>query len=143
MVGTPALLALGSNLGDRQGTLERAVQSLRRTDGIQVRQVSRFIETAPIGPVQDQPAFLNGVVSIETTLLPLDLLSALKSIEVFLGRQSRKRWGPREIDLDILTYGDLQMSHPLLKIPHPEIDNRSFLRSLMDEVRAPSLSHSA
>jgi 2-amino-4-hydroxy-6-hydroxymethyldihydropteridine diphosphokinase len=131
-----AIIALGSNLGDRAQWIARAVHALKSVPGISVVKESPLIPTAPIGPVQKQPEFLNGAVLVETNLPPIDLLDALKGIESTLGRIHRERWGPREIDLDILTYGDQSVNEPRLRIPHPEISNRPFLTQLMAAVTA-------
>jgi 2-amino-4-hydroxy-6-hydroxymethyldihydropteridine diphosphokinase len=119
-------IGLGSNLGDRLGTLQRAVDSLQATPGIVVLNASNVYESAPWGYVE-QPRFLNAVVRARTTLEPLQLLVRLQSIERQLGRQRRFRWGPREIDLDILYYGDRSLSRRGLTIPHPSIEQRPFV----------------
>lgn len=94
-------------------------------------------ETKPVGPVA-QPDYLNQVVAVETDLEPLALLKACKRIEALAGRQPRERWGPRELDIDILLYGDLEMATPELTIPHPEMGNRDFVMRELAEV-APDL----
>jgi len=133
-------LGLGSNQGDRLANLSRAVQRLGETAGIRLVQMATMYETRPVGgPPQDD--FLNTVVEIETTLPPSELLSALKALEVRLGRTpSAERWGPRVIDLDILLYGDDVMAEPDLIIPHVHLHRRWFvLRPLADV--APEVVH--
>lgn len=125
-------LALGSNLGDRAAYLAGARGALAKA-GVAIVRESHIAETAPVG-VTDQPAFLNQVLAGETALEPRALLNAVKSIEQHLGRKSRQRWGPREIDIDILRYDDLNVDQPGLCIPHPELPNRPFLIDLLAEV---------
>src|SRR5437868_8818608 len=132
---TRVWLALGSNLGDREDYLAKARSALP-TAGIELMRESRVAETAPVG-VTDQPAFLNQVLEGETSLEPMALLKTVKGIEDQLGRQARQRWGPREIDIDILRYDQRQVDEPGLHIPHPELENRPFLLDLLKEIDAP------
>ena len=132
---TRAWLALGSNVGDRADYLQATRQCLP-TLGVAVIQASRVAETAPVG-VTDQPGFLNQVLEVETGLGPRSLLETVKRLEVTLGRQPRERWGPREIDIDILRYDDRAVDEPGLQIPHPELPNRPFLLDLLAEVLSP------
>lgn len=129
-----AFIGLGSNLGKCTENILRAADMLADTSGIVTLGLSTLIETKPVGPVQDQPDFTNAVAKIETTLSPLDLLDRLLSIEVRLGRVRNERWGPRVIDLDLLIYGDRQVNHARLKVPHPEIPNRPFVRAGLAEL---------
>ena len=131
---TRAWLALGSNLGDRAGYLEAALQALPEA-GISLVRASRVAETEPVG-VTDQPRFLNQVLEVETSLEPRPLLEAVKQIEQQLGRTTRQRWGPREIDIDILRYDGRTVDEPGLHIPHPELGNRPFLLDLLAEIEA-------
>ena len=104
---TDALLGLGSNLGDRLATLQRAVELLSG-EGIRAVASSRVWATAPIGGPDDQPAFLNVVIRVDPgTLGPTELLSAVNRVEATLGRVRDERWGPRTIDIDVLLWGDL------------------------------------
>ena len=103
-----------------------AIERLRAHPSIEDVRTSPFYETAPMGVV-DQPRFINLVIEMLTTLSPMDLLIALKSMEQELGRVQRTRWGPREIDLDILLYDSLVLSTERLKIPHPELYKRAFV----------------
>lgn len=130
-----AWLALGSNLGDRDAYLARARAALMLA-GVRLVHESRVAETAPLGVI-DQPAFLNQVLEVETALEPRPLLQAVKRIEVDLGRQPRERWGPREIDIDILRYDNRLVDEPGLRIPHPELRNRPFLLDLLAEIGSP------
>jgi len=132
---TRVWLALGSNLGDREDYLAKARSALP-TAGIELMRESRVAETAPVG-VTDQPAFLNQVLEGETSLEPMALLKTVKGIEDQLGRQARQRWGPREIDIDILRYDQRRVDQPGLHIPHPELENRPFLLDLLKEIDAP------
>ena len=125
-------LALGSNLGDRDGYLAAARVALSKA-GITLVRESRVAETEPVG-VTDQPRFLNQVLEVDTTLEPRALLERVKGIEQELGRQSRQRWGPREIDIDILRYDNRTVDEPGLRIPHPELTNRPFLLDLLGEI---------
>jgi 2-amino-4-hydroxy-6-hydroxymethyldihydropteridine diphosphokinase len=127
-------LALGSNLGDRDGYLRAARAALPQA-GIAVVRASRVDETEPVG-IRDQPQFLNQVLEVETSLEPRPLLDALKEIERELGRTARERWGPREIDIDILRYDGRVVDEPGLHIPHPELHNRPFLLDLLQDIGA-------
>lgn len=135
-----AFIGLGSNLGDRSDYLSRAVEQLKKIPKISVMTVSFWHETTPIGG-PPQGAFLNGVVKIETSLTPEALLTQLQSIEQVLGRpKQREPWGPRVIDLDLLTYDDLIMDTPALTIPHPQMHKRSFVLTPLAEI-APEWQH--
>ncbi len=129
---TRAWLALGSNLGDRAAYLAATRNGLAR-EGIAVVRASEVAETEPVGIVF-QPRFLNQVLEVETALEPRPLLDTIKRLETELGRQPRQRWGPREIDIDILRYDERTVDEPGLKIPHPELPNRPFLQTLLAEV---------
>jgi 2-amino-4-hydroxy-6-hydroxymethyldihydropteridine diphosphokinase len=128
-------LALGSNLGDRDGYLEAARTALPDA-GITVVRASRVAETEPVG-IREQPNFLNQVLEVETSLEPRPLLDAVKAIEQRLGRAARQRWGPREIDIDILRYDGRVVDEPGLRIPHAELQNRPFLLDLLEDIDAP------
>ncbi len=130
-------LALGANLGDRQKNLAKALRRL--AEQVAVLAISRLYETAP-AYVLDQPNFLNLAVKGQTALLPADLLSFLKDIETKIGREKTVRYGPRQIDLDILFYDDWVVHLPDLHIPHPRLTERAFvLRPLADI--APDFVH--
>ena len=124
---------MGSNLGDRAGYLRSAVGALPDAGIIMVR-ASRVAETEPVG-VRDQPHFLNQVLEVETSLEPRALLEVVKRIEQQLGRTAQVRWGPREIDIDILRYNGRTVDEPGLHIPHAELQNRPFLLDLLKELQ--------
>lgn len=136
-----AFIGLGSNLGDRLDHLRRAVTALSKTAGIEVRGASSVYETDPVGP--RQPDFLNAVVEIRTDLGPRELLEELKRIERDCGRTDGPKWGPREVDLDLLLYGSRVLHDPDLYVPHPEIASRAFvlvpLAELASDVNFPGL----
>ena len=132
-------VGLGSNLGDRRRYIEDAVGRMREAAGIVVRRVSTLIETAPVGG-PPQGNFVNGVVEIETTLGPRELLKELQAIEDALGRERAERWGPRTIDLDILLYGDEVATEADLMIPHPLMHERAFVLLPLAEI-APRARH--
>ena len=123
---TVAYVGLGANLGDRQETIERAVELLRAAPEVEVLAVSALRETDPVG-FDDQPPFLNGAAALETTLPPRELLQVLLDVERRLGRtREGPRFGPRTIDLDLLVYGDAELDEPRLTVPHPRLQERRF-----------------
>ncbi len=130
-------LALGSNLGDRQGNLETAIQCM--PPGVLVQKRSSIYETPPWG-FQDQPAFLNMVIQAETRFSPWKLLKTIKKLEGSMGRQPTFRNGPRLIDIDILFYDDLDIEQSGLVIPHPRIPERAFVLVPLAEI-APNFLH--
>jgi len=131
---TRAYLALGSNLGDRLATLQRAVDLLGAVDGIRVVRSSRVFETAPVGP--PQPEYLNAVVEVDTDLDARALLRAGHEVERELGRERRERWGPRTVDVDVLTFGDAEIDEPDLRVPHPRMHERAFVLVPLGELDA-------
>jgi 2-amino-4-hydroxy-6-hydroxymethyldihydropteridine diphosphokinase len=130
-----AFVGLGSNLGDREATLRRAVDELRLLPATEVAAVSSFRDTAPVGYV-DQPRFLNGTVELETSLVPRELLRELLRIERELGRDrsTAPPQGPRTVDLDLLLYGDERIHEPGLEIPHPRLHERRFVLEPLAEL---------
>ncbi len=128
-------LGLGSNLGDRQAHLDAAVAAL--APSVRVLRRSAIYETAPWG-YTDQPAFLNQVLEAGTDLEPKELLALLKATEKQLGRQTRFKNGPREIDIDILLIDDLVLNEDRLRVPHPGLYDRAFILTPLAEV-APEL----
>lgn len=124
-------LSLGSNLGDRNWFMDQALRELVIIDGITLLRKSPIWETDPMD-VLDQPKFLNQVLEIETDLDPIALLNICQKIERKLGRLHRMDKGPREIDIDILTYQNREMNSERLVLPHHSIDSRPFIRELMD-----------
>jgi 2-amino-4-hydroxy-6-hydroxymethyldihydropteridine diphosphokinase len=135
---TTAYVGLGANLGDRRATIDRAVELLREAQGLDVLAVSSLRETDPVG-FEEQPRFLNGAVAVETVLTARELLDLLLETERRLGRtRSARRFGPREIDLDLLVYGDAQLDEPGLTVPHPRLHERRFALEPLVEL-APAL----
>ncbi|KQB81892.1 2-amino-4-hydroxy-6-hydroxymethyldihydropteridine diphosphokinase [Leuconostoc lactis] len=133
---TRAYLSMGSNIGDRLGNLQRAVQLLHAMPAITVTAVSQVYETQPVGGVV-QDDFYNIAVRLETTLSAPELLASLHVIEQQLKRVREIHWGPRTIDLDILVFGDEVWSDDVLTIPHREMANRRFvLQPLLDVIAA-------
>jgi 2-amino-4-hydroxy-6-hydroxymethyldihydropteridine diphosphokinase len=130
-----AYVGLGANLGDREGTIRRAVDLLRAEPGIEVVAVSTLRETEPVGYL-DQPPFLNGAVAVETELPPLELLARLLEVEQALGRVrgDGPRFGPRAIDLDLLLYGREVVDEPGLTVPHPRLAERRFALEPLQEL---------
>jgi 2-amino-4-hydroxy-6-hydroxymethyldihydropteridine diphosphokinase len=124
-VGTKAYLALGSNLGDRLERLREAVRLLEEIEGVDVVRSSRVYETDPVGP--PQPAYLNAVIEVETSRSPVELLEACRAVEDALGRIRGERWGPRTIDVDVLTFDEQTVDEPDLQIPHPRMHERGFV----------------
>lgn len=121
-----AHLALGSNLGDRRANLASALAALAATPGIRVTAVSPVFETAPVGP-PGQDDYLNAVAVLETDLLPHALLDTCLAIERAHGRVRSERWGPRTLDLDLLTHGATQLHDDRLTLPHPRMAERAFV----------------
>ena len=134
-----AYIGFGSNIGDRLAHIQNAIHALSETEGITLQKISSVYQTDPVG-YEAQSQFLNGGAAIQTDLPPLFLLHALKDIETAIGRKHRIRWGPREIDLDLLIYGDLCLQTEKLVIPHPEMHLRRFVLIPLAEI-APNLVH--
>lgn len=132
-----AHLGLGSNLGDRQALLQGAIEGLRSVAGVRIVAVSRVYETDPVGG-PEQGAFLNAVVAIDTELTPHELLVEAQALEVGAHRVRLERWGPRTLDVDILTYGDATIDTPDLTVPHPRMAERGFVLAPLRDV-APDL----
>jgi 2-amino-4-hydroxy-6-hydroxymethyldihydropteridine diphosphokinase len=130
---TVAYLSLGSNLGQRDVHLSEARRRLE-DHGARLLRTSRVIESEPFG-VPDQPRFLNQVVEVEWDGSPRELLAAAKEVEGEVGRTPSVRWGPREIDVDILLFGDENLVEPDLVIPHPGLRERTFVRDPLGELR--------
>lgn len=122
---TLVAIAMGSNIGDRLGNMRKALRLMKIRE-IEVIQKSDVYETAPVGP-QDQNRFLNACIIVRTTLSPEELLFLLKNIEQAVGRIEREKWGPREIDLDIILYEDRIVNGEDLVIPHAEFRERPFV----------------
>jgi 2-amino-4-hydroxy-6-hydroxymethyldihydropteridine diphosphokinase len=120
-----AFAGLGSNVGDRLAHLRGAVEALRSAYGVEVVACSPVYETDPIGP--QQPDFLNAVVELETDLEPRELLRVFQAAEASVGRTPTQKWGPREIDIDLLLYGQARIDEPDLRVPHLQLVKRAFV----------------
>jgi 2-amino-4-hydroxy-6-hydroxymethyldihydropteridine diphosphokinase len=147
-----AYIGLGANVGDAARTLAWAVEALDAVPGVHVKAVSRLYATAPWG-VMDQPDFRNAAVAVDVRLAPLDLLGAIKELEREAGRRRRRRWGPRELDLDLLVYGrqridverppsarsvDPAKAAKRLQVPHRDLGERLFVLAPLADL-APRL----
>ncbi|MEX0992268.1 MAG: 2-amino-4-hydroxy-6-hydroxymethyldihydropteridine diphosphokinase [Actinomycetota bacterium] len=131
-----AYLGLGANLGDRLETLQRAADFLDAETSIDVVRSSRVYETRPVGGPDDQPDFLNAVIQVETGLNARALLDACLQVEDRLGRVRAERWGPRTIDIDLLTLGDERIDDEDLVVPHPRMHERMFVLAPLLELDA-------
>ena len=124
------VLALGSNLGNRRNWLIKALSLIATTKDVYLTDISPIVESKALtlaGVDSSKPKFLNCVAEIETSLKPEELLIQMQAIELELGRKRKERWGDRNIDIDIITYGIINYRSPELVIPHPETKNRSFV----------------
>jgi 2-amino-4-hydroxy-6-hydroxymethyldihydropteridine diphosphokinase len=141
-------VGLGANVGDARANLRNAVHALASLPGVRLRGVSRLYRTKPVG-VTEQPDFLNAAVALDVPAGPdpefgaLALLAALKSIEQAIGRVQRERWGPREVDVDLLVFGRhrIDVERPdgrWLVVPHPEAGHRLFVLAPLADL-APAL----
>ncbi len=130
-------LGLGSNIGDRGANLATALRRLGQVPTVEILKTSSIYETGPVGP-QDQPDFFNQVAQAEVTCTPRQLLELIHGIEQEMGRVRTRRWGERVIDIDILLYGDQEISKPDLQIPHPCMVARQFVIVPLAEI-APDL----
>lgn len=140
---TDAYIALGSNLGDRELNLLRAVAELGKMAGCRVTALSRFYETSPVGMPDDTPAFYNGVVRLATKLTASGLMEQLQRIErEIFERTPALKPQSRRMDLDLLLYGAEQLATPYLTLPHPRMTVRRFvllpLADIAPELREPS-----
>lgn len=134
---TRAFLGLGSNLGDRLESLQRALDLLEKL-GVHVLRSSRVYETDPVGG-RPQPDYLNAVVEVETPGSARGLLETCLEAERALGRLRGERWGPRAIDLDVLTFGVEEIDEPDLQVPHPRMHERGFVLIPLLELEADPL----
>jgi 2-amino-4-hydroxy-6-hydroxymethyldihydropteridine diphosphokinase len=135
-------IGIGSNLGDPVGQVRDSFDALDAIPGTTLRQTSGLYRTAPMGP-QDQPDYINAVAKLETRLAPNALLDAMQAIERSAGRARTIKWGPRVLDLDLLTYGDQCLDEAGLQVPHPGIRDRNFvllpLLSVAPDLEIPGL----
>jgi 2-amino-4-hydroxy-6-hydroxymethyldihydropteridine diphosphokinase len=132
-----AFIALGGNVGDVRATFERAIALLCDDGAVQLVARSADYRTPPWG-VTDQPAFINAVIAVSTTLAPHALLARMQACERALGRDRahERHWGPRPIDLDLLSYDDMALHDPDLTLPHPRLFERAFVLVPLAEIAA-------
>lgn len=121
-----AVLALGTNLGDRPQHLQRALTVLESTDGLEIAWTGPVLETDPVGG-PEQGAYLNSAIGVHTVLGPFELLAAAQSAERDARRERREHWGPRTLDVDVITYGPMRLEDPELTLPHPRAHERAFV----------------
>ena len=133
------LLGLGSNLGGRREFIERAARLIDEIEGVELKSISSLIETEPVGG-PPQGRYLNGAAELETALEPRDLLARLQEVEAELGRVRKVLNGPRNIDLDILLFGDSVVEAGDLVVPHPRMCERAFVLEPLNEI-APGRLH--
>jgi 2-amino-4-hydroxy-6-hydroxymethyldihydropteridine diphosphokinase len=133
-VSASAYLALGSNLGDRLEHLREAVRRLDAEPAVEVVRSSRVYETEPVGP--PQPAYLNAVLEVRASGTARELLEACRRVEDALGRVRAERWGPRTIDVDVLTFDEQTIDEPDLVVPHPRMHERGFVLVPLGELEA-------
>ncbi|MBI5463996.1 MAG: 2-amino-4-hydroxy-6-hydroxymethyldihydropteridine diphosphokinase [Ignavibacteriales bacterium] len=134
-MNVPIFVGLGSNLGDRLSYLHQAIDLLEQLPDAILESFSSVYQTEPVG-VKHQPEFFNAVVKLRSALNPRELYQHLKRIEKTIGRTHAERWGPREIDLDLLYYGNRVLQEEGLTIPHTESANRRFVLVPMKEIAA-------
>ena len=135
---TPAYVALGSNLANPLQQLRRAVAALDELPGSRLERLSGIYRSTAVGP-GEQPAYLNAVVLVRTSVSPLALLEALQHIERQQGRERTRRWGPRTLDLDLLLYGNQRLATARLTLPHPAMTQRNFVLVPLAEIATPNL----
>jgi 2-amino-4-hydroxy-6-hydroxymethyldihydropteridine diphosphokinase len=128
-----AYVAIGSNLGDREGLLALARQRLAELPGTRLLAASSIEQTEPLGGLA-QPPYLNQMVVLDTTLSPRELLVSCQAIEAEAGRERRVRWASRTLDLDLVRYGDLALHEPGLELPHAGLADRSFWHRELEEL---------
>ena len=137
MTARRAFVGLGSNLGDRIGHLQSAVDGLAQVPGVRVVAVSGVYETTPVGG-PPQYEYLNAVVDVDTELSPRALLDAARDLEAGAGRVRAERWGPRTLDVDVLLVGEERVDDPDLTVPHPRMWERGFVLAPLADL-APEL----
>lgn len=137
---TVVYIGIGSNVGNREANINRAISLLREQGVTNLRLSPLYDNPAICRPGETMPNFLNGVVEIETQLPPEILLDHLEAVERELGRKEKGDWRPRTIDLDILFYGSKVYESKRLKIPHPEVERRWFVLKPMADLR-PEMVH--
>ena len=134
-----AYIGFGSNLDDRLAYIKNAVLQIKKNENCKFIKISAIYETKPLGEA-NQPDFLNAVAKIETELSVKELFNFLKEVEKKVGRKDSYKWGPREIDLDLLFFNDIVYSDENLTIPHPGISQRDFVLKPLAEIE-PTLFH--
>ncbi|QNO37644.1 2-amino-4-hydroxy-6-hydroxymethyldihydropteridine diphosphokinase [Protaetiibacter sp. SSC-01] len=128
--GVTAVVAFGSNLGDRAAIIQAAADELAATDGVELVAIAPAIETPAVRPYgidREAPAYLNTVAVLTTTLEPGELHEVLRRLEDAHGRTRTERWGDRTLDLDLIAFGDLVQDDPELTLPHPRAHERDFV----------------
>ena len=130
-----ALVALGGNLGNVRDTIDRAVAVFCEGQSVRLLARSSDYRTNPWG-VEDQPPFVNACIAVETRLSPRALLAHAQAVERALGRERSKerRWGPRQIDIDLIAYDDVALEDPDLTLPHPQLFTRAFVLVPLTEI---------
>ena len=128
-----AYIGLGSNLNDRMANLNKAIELIEQDSRISALKRSSVYQTEPVG-IKDQPLFLNMVLEVETEFSPFDLLHFLQEIERKMGRKKGKRWGPRNIDLDLLLYDEQIINNAELTLPHAQMHLRKFVLTPLAEI---------
>lgn len=135
---THAALGIGGNLGDTQQNLINVISNLAHQLDIEVLSVSKLYKTPPWGKT-DQPAFLNACILVETSLSARQLLDKCLDIEQKLGRVRAERWGPRQVDIDILYFGDQVIAEEGLEVPHPRMTDRAFVMQPLSDIAPDKL----
>lgn len=135
-----AYIGVGSNLGDRQANIKHALAMLIETPQIEIRRISAMFDNPAVGGAEGSPNYLNAAVEIQTTLQPQALLARLLEIEQTMGRERNEKWGSRNIDLDLLLYGNAIVSKDNLIVPHPLMHERMFVLRPLAEI-APRAVH--
>ncbi len=130
-------LGLGSNVGDREAYLKASREAVNKLKKTTIIRSSSIYETEPWG-IEKQSPFLNQIIEIETELTPLELFAACQNIEIKLKRRKTEKWGPREIDIDLLLYGEFVIDNEKIQIPHPRLSERRFVLIPLSEI-APKL----
>jgi 2-amino-4-hydroxy-6-hydroxymethyldihydropteridine diphosphokinase len=137
---TPAYIGLGSNLGDREANLKKALAMLIETPQIELRRISPFWDNPAVGGEDDAPSFVNAAAELITTLTAQNLMNRLMEIEQEMGRNRREKWEPRVIDLDLLLYGITVIANDNLIVPHPLMHERLFVLRPLAQI-APHAMH--
>ncbi len=126
-------ISLGSNIGNRLKNLREGVERIGKIEGVEIVRKSSIYETEPMGNVNQDP-FLNMVIEIETEIHPFELMDMLLKIEDEMGRKREVRWGPRNIDIDMLLYNGVVIESEILTVPHPRMEERNFIITPLKEI---------